>query len=125
MLTLNAQASAAQQLKDRTKENHEAVEAMLVPEISSKKATDEYITLRKPFYGFYQPLEKQIKQFIDSMVTSEAVQKFSWGGNSNQALRFASDGKKYQPRASSGKWQVTGKGTAVTWKKEELEIAEN
>lgn len=55
----------------------------------------------------------------------EALQKVKWGGNPNEAVQFETDGKKYHPRNSFNEWQQTVKQTAVPWKKEEIEVAEN
>src|SRR5687768_8429434 len=108
MFTLNAQLTAAQQLKDQTKANHEAAEAILIPRISSIKQREDYISLLKLFYGYHHPLEKKIAGFIDV-----------------KAIRFEADGKKYHPRAAFLQWQETVEGHARPWQKEELEIAEN
>jgi len=55
----------------------------------------------------------------------EAVQKVNWGGNPNEAVQFAADGRQYHPRNSFSQWQQTVKQTCIPWKKEEIEIAEN
>lgn len=54
----------------------------------------------------------------------EAVRQVSWGGNPNEALQFEADGKKYHPRNSFRIWQQTVKRTALPWRPEELEMAE-
>lgn len=54
----------------------------------------------------------------------EAVQKVNWGGNPNQAITFEPDGQKYHPRNSFKMWQQTVQQTAIPWRTEELEVAE-
>ena len=55
----------------------------------------------------------------------EAVQKIGWGGNPNEAIVFEEDRKKYHPRNSFRLWEETVKNTALPWKNEELQIADN
>jgi light-regulated signal transduction histidine kinase (bacteriophytochrome) len=69
------------------------------------------------------PVQPEKGNFILAFRT-EAVQKVSWGGNPTEALQFESDGKKYHPRASFKIWQETVYKTAIPWKEEEIEVAE-
>jgi chemotaxis family two-component system sensor kinase Cph1 len=55
---------------------------------------------------------------------AEAVQDVAWGGNPNEAIRFEPDRKAYHPRNSFRQWKQKVVGTAVSWRTEELEIAE-
>lgn len=75
MLALNARFTNAQQLKDHTKEYHEAAEASLIPRIGAVRDPEDYISLLKLFYGYYHPLEKKIMQFIDETVVPDFKQR--------------------------------------------------
>jgi heme oxygenase (biliverdin-IX-beta and delta-forming) len=75
MLALNAACTAAQQLKDLTKENHEAAESMLLPRIRNIKKQEPYISLLKLFYGFYHPLEKKINAVLDASLIPDKEQR--------------------------------------------------
>ncbi|MGZ3860287.1 MAG: GAF domain-containing protein [Flavisolibacter sp.] len=55
----------------------------------------------------------------------EAVSQVNWGGNPHEAVQFEADRVKYHPRASFQLWQQVVQKTAIPWKPEEIEIAEN
>jgi two-component system, chemotaxis family, sensor kinase Cph1 len=69
------------------------------------------------------PIEYNKGNFILAF-RPEAVQKVAWGGNPSEAVQFESDGKKYHPRASFQQWQQTVRFSAIPWKTQVLQTAE-
>lgn len=55
---------------------------------------------------------------------SEAVQKVNWGGNPNESVQFETGSQNYHPRNSFSLWQQTVVKTSLSWKEEELRVAE-
>lgn len=53
------------QLKEQTKQAHQSLEKVIIQQIKKIHTEKEYQQLLKLFYGFYQPLEHHIDQFID------------------------------------------------------------
>ncbi|MVN92659.1 GAF domain-containing protein [Mucilaginibacter aquatilis] len=54
----------------------------------------------------------------------EVVQTITWGGDPNQTINFAADGKTYHPRNSFKSWLQTVKNTSLPWHKDELGVAD-
>ncbi|WP_442590933.1 GAF domain-containing protein [Pedobacter sp. AW31-3R] len=55
----------------------------------------------------------------------ELVEDIKWGGDPNQAINFEKDGKNYHPRNSFKLWIQTVLKHSLSWKKQELEVAES
>lgn len=70
------------------------------------------------------PIHKEKGQFIVGF-RPEVIQKVDWGGNPNEAIKFEKDNLKYHPRNSFKQWREIVKGTSVSWKKDEIAIAES
>ena len=52
-------------LKEKTKESHQSLEAVVVRTIKSIRSKEEYIRLLHKFYGFHFPLEQQQDKFLN------------------------------------------------------------
>jgi len=63
-MPLTMSMSAAQLLKKRTFDAHTRAENILNSKLNSITTYDDYGRMLKMFYGFYQPLEKIISQYI-------------------------------------------------------------
>lgn len=61
-LTLTPPAAAL--LKEGTKENHEALEAVVLPCLTGMAQRAQYVQLIKAFYGFFKPVEDAVAPFI-------------------------------------------------------------
>lgn len=93
---------------------------------------DSFGTVFEPFLKFSEvasglmilPLEPDSLSYIVAF-RPEVIQQVNWGGNPNEVIRFEPDGKKYHPRASFEIWQQVLSKTAVSWRPEELEMAES
>lgn len=55
---------------------------------------------------------------------SEVIKTVDWGGNPNERIQFAPDGKTYHPRNSFATWKETVKHTSLPWAAQEIEVAE-
>lgn len=109
----------------------------LVPWIQAMGITglytkDSFGEVFEPFLKFSEiasglmilPLEPDSLSYIVAF-RPEVIQQVNWGGNPNEVIRFEPDGKKYHPRASFEIWQQVLSKTAVSWRPEELEMAES
>lgn len=70
------------------------------------------------------PLDVQNSEYI-LLFRPEVVQTINWGGDPGTRINFEEDMKTYHPRFSFKMWQEKLKGVSASWKKEELEMAEN
>lgn len=59
-----AAAQIAQAVKKNTAALHAEVEVILVPKLSTVQAIEDYTAILRTFYGYFQPLEKRIQQYI-------------------------------------------------------------
>lgn len=55
----------------------------------------------------------------------EVVEDINWGGNPNEAINFEKDGKSYHPRNSFKMWKQTVRQHSLSWRKQEIEVAES
>lgn len=70
------------------------------------------------------PVGENEEEYI-AIFRPEVVHTVNWGGNPNEAIRFEGDSKTYHPRFSFSLWQQTVRQTALPWKEEEINAAEN
>ena len=56
------------EIKQETREAHQALEAIVVRKLKSIAGTKDYAWLLEKFYGFYHPLEQQLHRFLDDEV---------------------------------------------------------
>jgi hypothetical protein len=125
-MPLTISISAAQLLKKETFDVHTKTEKRLGLKLQSITKFDDYATILKMFFGFFNPTKKIISRHITtfepgqtySTIVSgilvvpvqperenyivafhpEALQKVNWGGDPNGAVQFEPDGKKSHPR---------------------------
>lgn len=57
--------SLSDQIKFQTKQQHQELEAVLIPQIKSIRSNDDYAKLLSLFYGYFAPLEKDIGALMD------------------------------------------------------------
>lgn len=63
----------SEQLKEKTKEAHQSLEAIVVRQIKSIRTKEQYAELLYKFYGFHSPMEKLFDQhFNDQLVPAYA-----------------------------------------------------
>lgn len=58
-------------IKERTKEDHQSVEKVLITELKSLSSLEEYGHLLERLYAFYKPLEDEIQLAIDTTFISD------------------------------------------------------
>lgn len=51
-------------VKNVTQKEHEEVEAILLPALTSIRTTEDYATILKMFYGYFYPIETSIENFL-------------------------------------------------------------
>lgn len=55
----------------------------------------------------------------------EVIKTVNWGGNPEEAINFEADKQKYHPRNSFASWQEIVMQSSLSWRAEELELAES
>ncbi|MEJ2883658.1 GAF domain-containing protein [Pedobacter sp. GR22-6] len=70
------------------------------------------------------PIDSERAEFVVCF-RPEVLQDINWGGDPNQTITFDQDGKNYHPRNSFTSWKETVREHALSWRKEELEVAES
>lgn len=55
----------SERLKEETKENHQALERLLIPRIKAIKTKDDYSSLLSLFYKYFGGLEQKIDRVVD------------------------------------------------------------
>jgi len=63
-----AAAQIAQAVKKKTAALHAEVEAILVPRLSTIQSIEDYSAILRTFYGYFNPLENRIQQYITPSV---------------------------------------------------------
>jgi heme oxygenase (biliverdin-IX-beta and delta-forming) len=62
-------------VKNETQKVHEEVEAILLPALTSIRTTDDYAIILKMFYGYFQPIEKSIEQFLHTGILPDLAER--------------------------------------------------
>lgn len=75
------------ELKENTKEAHQALEAVVVRQIKSIRSKEDYVRLLHKFYGFHQPME----EIYDAYFNDDIIPFYSKRRRVNTILRDLSN----------------------------------
>jgi heme oxygenase (biliverdin-IX-beta and delta-forming) len=67
--------SVAQILKEATQYNHMKAEELLGPKLTDICNLQDYTALLKMFYGFFQPVEGQVRRWISGEILEEIAER--------------------------------------------------
>lgn len=75
MVTPDLLATAAQQLKHHTSQQHEALERIVLPQLQALQAPADYMHFLKQFYGYFKPVEQLIEQQLDEQLLPDIQER--------------------------------------------------
>jgi heme oxygenase (biliverdin-IX-beta and delta-forming) len=63
------------ELKEKTKESHQALEAIVVRQIKAIRSKDDYVQLLHKFYGYHSPMEQRYDEYFSDGIIPHYSQR--------------------------------------------------